>query len=251
MAEPDHLRFGGLTFEDFRRMADDASLSPNERIGFPDSYRAGAEGAILGDILAKLPALGEERKVIVDIGAGCAELSHLLRRACRARGHTLVFVDSAEMLAHHEDGPDLIKVPARFPDCPELLAERRGAVDAILVYSVIQYAFVDASIFDFVDAALELLAPGGRLLIGDIPNASMRKRFLASAAGAEHHRRYTGGDEPPDVSFNVVDRGQIDDAVVLALVSRARAAGFDAWIVPQAPGLPMANRREDLLIHRP
>lgn len=43
----------------------------------------------------------------------------------------------------------------------------------------------------------------------------------------------------------------IDDAVVLSLVSRSRAAGFNAFVVPQAANLPMANRREDILILRP
>jgi hypothetical protein len=37
---------------------------------------------------------------------------------------------------------------------------------------------------------------------------------------------------------------------VFGLLARARDAGFQAWVVPQAPGLPMANRREDLLFER-
>lgn len=250
-SRPDHERFGDLTFDDFRRMAGDDALSSHERVGFPDAYREGREALILDDIAAKLPSLIERERVIVDIGPGCAGLPVLLREHCAQRDHTLVFVDSAEMLAHHPDGPGLVKVAARFPAAPELLAERRAAVDAVIAYSVVQYAFSDASIFDFVDAALDLLAPGGRLLLGDVPNASMRRRFLASEAGAAHHRVYTGRDEHPDVRFNVLERGQIDDAVVLSLLARARAAGFDAWVVPQPAALPMANRREDVLIARP
>lgn len=249
---PAHVRFGGLTYEDFRRMAGDDALSQHERIGFPDDLRDGAAAAILADIEAKLPALGDEDKLVVDIGPGCADLPRLLRDRCSERAHTLVFVDSAEMLDHHADGPGLVKVPGRFPvDTPDLVAERRGTADAVLAYSVLQYAFADASVFDFVDAALELLAPGGRMLVGDVPNASSRKRFLASAAGEAHHRALTGRDERPPVTFNALERGEPDDAVVLALVARARAAGFHAWIVPQPAGLPMANRREDLLFERP
>lgn len=251
MAEEDHERFGDLTFESFRRMAADQTLTANERIGFPEEYRAEYDEAILADIERKLPALGEHGRVIVDVGPGCAGLSERTRELCRAREHELVFVDSAEMLAHHPDGPGLIKVAARFPDAPELIASHRGRADAVLVYSVIQYAFVDASIFAFFDAALELLAPGGRLLVGDLPNASMRRRFLASEAGRRHHRTYTGRDEDPEVRFNVVDRDEIDDAVALSLLMRARSGGYHAWLVPQDPGLPMANRREDLLIQRP
>jgi len=38
---------------------------------------------------------------------------------------------------------------------------------------------------------------------------------------------------------------------VLAVLAHARAAGMHAFVVPQASGLPMANRREDILIGRP
>jgi len=99
--------------------------------------------------------------------------------------------------------------------------------------------------FEFFDR------PGGQLLLGDIPNQSKRKRFFASAAGVRHHQAFTGNDEVPEVPFNVLERSKIDDAVVLGIVGRARAAGFDAYVVPQAPDLPMANRREDVLIIRP
>jgi hypothetical protein len=251
MAEADHSRFADLTFESFRRMAADETLTPNERIGFPDSYRAGSEEAILADLESKLPALAAEQRTIVDIGPGCGPLSDLIRERCAARRHQLVFVDSAEMLDHHPDAPGLTKVAARFPDCPELNASHRGRAEAIIVYSVLQYAFRDVSVFEFLDAALELLAPGGRLLAGDLPNASMRRRFLASDTGRAHHREYSGRDEDPELTFNTINRGEIDDAVVLSLLLRARSGGFHAWVVPQDLGLPMANRREDLLIQRP
>jgi hypothetical protein len=244
-------RFADLTFESFRDLARDTSLSDHERIGFPDAYREGAEESIFADICAKLPALSEPGGVVLDIGPGSAGLPRMLRALCQERGHRLVFVDSAEMLEHHPDSPGLCKVAARFPECADLLEELQGKVDAIIVYSVLQYALTDVSPFDFVDAALELLAPGGRLLLGDLPNASMRKRFLASDAGAAHHRRYTGSDEVPKVSFNRLERGHLDDALALGLLARARAAGFHAWIVPQPAELPMANRREDILIERP
>ena len=48
-----------------------------------------------------------------------------------------------------------------------------------------------------------------------------------------------------------IDQGKIDDSVLIGLVLRARAAGFDAYLVPQPETLPMANRREDLVIRKP
>ena len=55
----------------------------------------------------------------------------------------------------------------------------------------------------------------------------------------------------PEVRFNTLDRHKIDDSVILSLLNRARSQGFDAYVLPQRPDLPMANRREDVLIRRP
>jgi hypothetical protein len=247
----DRRRFGGLSFEDYRRLAVQRGLTANERAGFPAAFRAGYEETILADIAAKLPALQAARRTVVDIGPGASDLSRLLLARCVEREHDVTLVDSAEMLAHIDDAPRVTKVPARFPDCAQLLERLAGRADAILAYSVIQSAFVHASVFAFLDAALGLLAPGGRLLVGDVPNASMRRRFMASAAGAAYHRTLSGRDEDPPVRFAEPSPGEFDDAALLGLAARARAAGFHAWIVAQDPGLAFANRREDLLVHRP
>lgn len=252
MGRPHDRRFAELTFEDFRRLATDASLSPYEKIGFPDEYRQGFEPAIFADIVNKLTVLdGGRDGVVLDIGPGCSELPTLLRERCEQRGHTLLLVDSEEMLSHHPDGPRVRKFSGRFPDCPELLGAFEGRVHAVLAYSVLHYVFPNGSVHGFLDSAMRLLAHGGVMLIGDIPNVSKRRRFFSSPAGREFHREFTGSDEPPPVEFNAIEPGRIDDAVMLGLVARARAAGFDAYLAPQPDSLPMANRREDLLVHRP
>jgi 2-polyprenyl-3-methyl-5-hydroxy-6-metoxy-1,4-benzoquinol methylase len=243
-------RFDSLTFAGFRELAAAQGLSRHERVGFPDSYREGYEAAIYRDIQAKLTNLAKRGQTVLDIGCGCSDLPLLLADTGERQSHQLVLIDSAEMLGHLPDG--LRKVAGCFPrDMAGLMEEFAGRVDAILTYSVIQYVFVESSIFDFVDACLALLAPGGQLLIGDVPNVSKRKRFFASDAGVACHQQFTGTDEVPEVAFYALERSKIDDAVVLAILSRARAAGFDAYVLPQAADLPMANRREDVLIVRP
>ena len=243
-------RFAGLGFEGFKALARDPSLSPHEKVGFPNSYRDGKERLILEDIAGKLSHLRGERKAVLDIGPGCSPLATALLALCREREHRLTLVDSAEMLALLPDPPGVTKAAGRFPDdCLELLEERRGGFDAVLAYSVLQYVFAEGDVLTFLDQALSLLAEGGQLLLGDIPNRSMRRRFFASAAGARHHREFTGRDEAPPADPPAPE--EIDDAAVVALLLRARAAGFHAHLVPQAPALPMANRREDLLVVRP
>ena len=58
-------------------------------------------------------------------------------------------------------------------------------------------------------------------------------------------------EEIPRIDFNVLNHDLIDDSIVFSIVQRARLAGFDAYVLPQSPSLPMSNRREDIFIVRP
>jgi hypothetical protein len=251
MDSSQYKRFENLSFDDFRRMALDQSLSRYEQIGFPDSYRAGKEAAIFADIRAKLPALETAGKTVVDVGPGCSELPLMLIKLCGEKGHTLILVDSEEMLSRLPDEPFVKKIAAYYPQCETLFAEYREKADVFLTYSVLHYIFAESNPWNFLDRSLELLAHGGEMLIGDIPNTSKRKRFFSSPAGIQFHQDFTQTTEVPQVEFNKIEPGQIDDSVILSLLLRARCQGADAYVLPQREDLPMANRREDILIRRP
>jgi SAM-dependent methyltransferase len=247
----DWAAFEDLSYEEFRRRAVDPTLTDSEKIGFPGALREGAEERIFESIVALVELNRRSGLLVADIGCGCGALTRLLIDFCAVHGDELVLVDSAEMLDQLPDGKHVRKLPGRFPD-PGLGMDRYAAnADAVIVYSVLQYVFVEASVFDFVDAALGLLAPGGALLIGDVPNVSKRKRFFASESGAAFHRAFMDTTNDPDVDFSVIERGSIDDAVILGLLARSRAQGFDAYLLPQPPDLRLANRREDILVRRP
>lgn len=241
----------GLTYDDFRLRAKDDTFTENEKIGFPDEYRAGAEAAILADVVAKLPALSGSNKTIVDIGSGCGPLAHALIELCAERGHTLVMVDSAEMLDLLPRSPGVVLRPHRFPRDPAFLDEFRGAADAVLLYSVIHHEFLAGDLWSLFDAVCALLAGDGRALFGDIPNRSMRTRLFQSPNGRAFHREFTGSDTEPPVPPYGLAPGEIDDAVIFALLLRARSQGIHGYVLPQADGLPFANRREDVLLHHP
>jgi hypothetical protein len=251
MTAIDHKKLATLGFEDFRALASDPALNQYEKIGAQESLRREQEAGIFADILSRLPALSERGRRVLEIGPGCSDLPRMLIEACVANDSHLALVDSAEMLALLPDAPGVEKVAARFPECPEFCSANAGGFDVVLIYSVFHYVFMEANAWKFVDQALALLAPGGRLLLGDLPNVSKRKRFFASEAGVRFHRAYMNTEEAPTVEFNRIEPDAIDDAVVLAILMRARAQGFDAYLLPQAPTLPMANRREDILICRP
>jgi hypothetical protein len=169
----------------------------------------------------------------------------------RRLSHELHLVDSSEMLAHLPDYDDVHKTAAFYPQCPELIERLSGRTDAVIVYSVLQYLFVETNLWSFLDATLSLLSPGGALLLGDIPNMSMRRRFFDSDTGVLFHQAFTGSDEKPEVVHDRLVPGQIDDSVVMAILMRARMAGFHGYVMPQPAKLPLANRREDILIIRP
>ena len=191
MSEVDPFaRFAGLTYERFRALARDPTLSPSERVGFPDAMREGYEDAILADLRAKLPALGVSRAKVLDIGIGAGALAGRIVRHCAEVGLALYAVDSPEMLALVESPGCLVKLPGRFPDCLcEITAASTSGFDAIIVYSVLQHVALEANPDDFLDAALGLLRPQGHLLLGDLPNVSMLKRFLSSKAGIAYHKK--------------------------------------------------------------
>lgn len=232
-------------------MAQDDSLSRYEKVGGPDSYRSGKDGLIFQSIVSNLPSLNGSGKVVLEIGPGCTDLPVKLVDLCRERGHQLLFVDSQEMLAHLPDGDFIRKFPAYYPECEDLFSEFTAKVDVILTYSVFQCVFMEGNVWDFLDRSLELLAEGGEMLIGDIPNISKRRRFFSSANGVRFHQEFMKTQSLPEVRFNSLERHQIDDSVILSLLTRARNQGFDAYVLPQQPDLPMANRREDVLIRRP
>jgi hypothetical protein len=254
LASARHIDFASvrLTYEGFRALARNPHLSMHGRIGFPDSYRVDHERAIFEDIKAKVPTLAQHGRTVLDIGPGCANLPGMIIELCAQQSHTLWMIDSPEMLQRLPDAPHVRKLEGAFPDrlaATDSIA--RGGVDALLCYSVFHYLFAEINPFHAVDTIVAALAPGGVALIGDIPNASKRKRFFASAAGREYHFAFTGSDSPPDTAQYDDLTGKIDDSVLMGLMRRAQQAGCDAYLVPQPDILPMANRRDDLVIRKP
>jgi hypothetical protein len=233
-------------------MARDPTLSANEKIGMPDAARLGFDASILADIVQKIPSLAHRGRTVVDIGSGCGTFAHRFIAYCSELEHTHVLVDSPEMLAHLPHLANVRKVAGRFPaNEKSIRAEIPEGADVVLVYGVLSVVFVDSNPFLFLDRSAALLRNGGHLLVGDVPNASKLRRFLASDAGARYHKEYMRTDEPPTIGAFDPPSDRIDDGVILGIIDRMRRRGFEAYLVPQSDALPLANRREDILIVRP
>jgi hypothetical protein len=252
MAKDSQIDFNNLDFESFSSLAGREDLSVHEKVGFPDKYRLGFEDSIFADICTKLSAIETRNVSILEIGPGCSNLPRMLSSLCKKNGSRLTLIDSKEMLGQLPDERHVTKIFGKFPqDCETSLVKTGSKFDAILVYSVIQYVFEAGHFWEFVDECFALLAEKGEILIGDIPNSSMRKRFFASETGKRAHHEYIGAKKDPEVVFNQIERGVIDDSVIFSILNRARSQGLQAWVVPQNKRLPMANRREDILIRKP
>lgn len=237
------------SFEDYKRMAANPSLASYEKVGFDAVHRKDTEKNIIHDLLSKLSVLHEQGKTVLDIGCGCSQPAIDLVKHCQVHGHQLILVDSAEMLEHLPDGPHVIKRPHRFPEDASFLDEFAGKVDCIISYSVLHVIRPYQNSFTFVDKAASLLRSGGQMLVGDIPNVSRKKRFLASEKGRAFHRKWSAQAEDPEISW-VEDYEEIDDSVVLHLLLRYRLMGMQTYLLPQGEGLPMNHTREDILICR-
>ena len=241
-----------LNYEGFRKLAQNKNLTQEERIGFPVEYRRGFEKQIVMDVTEKLDGLTKEGGSLLDIGCGASPLTDAFLDVFDEKKLDVTLNDSEEMLAHINGHDHCKKVVGLYPDnLRDVLNIKPEGYDYILCYSVLHYIYVDSNIFDFVDSIMETLAVGGVALIGDIPNISKRKRFFSSETGVAFHQDFMGTTERPTVDHMQVERDQIDDAVLQAMVMRAQAAGCDAYILPQGRGLPMQNRRDDLIIRRP
>ncbi|SDF44089.1 class I SAM-dependent methyltransferase [Sporomusa acidovorans] len=243
-------RFKRITFDDFRNLAVDETLSENEKIGFPDGFRANGN-LILNDIISKLPQLLEDNIVAMDIGCGCGELASTILEFCEKRNHKLILIDSEEMLSHLTDTQVAVKIPCRFPFHEGELDKYADKIDVIIVYSVLQHLIVDGSLYNFIDEALRLLKNGGKLLLGDIPNITKRKRFFSSQKGIETHQNFTGTSEIPTVNIFQIEQEKVDDGIIFGILQRYRGFGYETYLLPQSGSLPMSTRREDILIIKP
>lgn len=238
-----------LSFDDFKKRANDNSLSRWEKIGFPDSYRKDSEEMIFGDISSKTNISDEDTKVILDIGCGCSDLVTNLIKYCTSTKKELFLNDSEEMLSSIDFTNDksIHLIPGKFPE--QVLSQiENKKFDLILLYSVIQYIYHDQNIYSFIHECMTLLNPGGQLFIGDIPNYDARERFIKSEEGKIFTRKHFPINN--NININHLREERIDDTIVISILSRFRSFGYETYLLPQVNALPMGNRREDILIQK-
>lgn len=241
-------RFRNLRFEDFERMALDKSLKPYEKIGFPSIFREGYDNEIFNDIQSKTNWASASS--FIDIGCGCGELTNLILKDIEQRTKQITLIDSKSVLDQLITANGVNKVAGKFPDNFEEVLQF-GYADVIVCYSVFHYVFLESNPITFIERALALLNPGGRFLLGDIPNVSKRNRFLSSPAGVAFHKKLMNTNESPKINAFSYEQDKIDDGYLAGIMSRYRNFGYEVYLLPQSSDLPLATSREDLLFVKP
>lgn len=234
-------------FLHFQELASNSSSDP-EKVG-RFSSQAEAEGYIFPNILSKLPSLSCEGSLVIDIGSGCSRPVRDLISHTENNQQKLVLVDSYEQLKYLPKAAHVQPFYSRFPD-EKVCDTFKGKADCVIVYSVFHYVFLDSNFTKFLDEAVSLLNYGGQLILGDIPNASKKKRFLSSESGKQFHRQWSQSDELPEIVWNNFEPMTLDDDVIAFLMQRYRNMGFETYLYPQHPMMPFSQTREDLVITR-
>jgi len=233
---------GKVSFENYQHLASLPDVN-NTTVSGRYTFQAEAERKILFDLLVKLDLKVSDS--LLEIGCGPGNLLVPLSGFCR----TSAGIDNAASLsrlrARFDSETEIHCYPGDFLE----MALPETTFDKIIIYSVMHCLSNREEVFRFISRALSLLKPGGRLLIGDLPNTSKKCRFMKSTAGKQIAKQWA--DLVKDVGVMVNPDNEVisfDDTVVLDLMAYIRNKGFDSFLLPQPIDLPFGGSREDILV---
>ena len=238
-------------FENYARRAE-APLSFTSRSGRYRCQQDGEKRAVL-DIATKLALVPTDD--LLDIGCGAGNLTiplSFLVRSTTGIDHPRI----VEVLRRRLTDEALTLIGGSF-----LETEIPGRYQKILTYGVVSCLRDADEVVRFIEKAAGLLAPGGRLLVGDIPNVDKKRRFAESPEGRRFQVEWDALMADPEnvreaewAREHLADApatAQFDDELVLAIMKRFRGDGLDVHCLPQPADLAFGYTREDLLIQRP
>ncbi|MFE1960293.1 amino acid adenylation domain-containing protein [Streptomyces sp. NPDC059479] len=199
---------------------------------------------------ATVERIGELRpRRILEIGVGSGLLLSQLAPAAEAYWAT----DFAEPVIR-KIGEDLrqepelaAKVELRAQPAHDLDGLPTGFFDTVVINSVIQYFPSIDYLTDVINGAMELLAPGGALFIGDVRNLRLARAFQT----AIQLTRAEKGTDPATVR-RAVDRGMALEKELLVDPDYFTTLGFDVDLRTKAGRHQneLTRHRYDVILHR-
>jgi cyclopropane fatty-acyl-phospholipid synthase-like methyltransferase len=206
-----------------------------------------AEQYVPDDIVKKLKINRDD--TFFDIGCGL--------------GLNLIPISKIVRLAFACDHPSVIKMLCK-KDLPTNINFYEGdflnittnrSFTKILAYSVLTALENEKTLFSFIDKTLTLLAPEGRMLLGDFANIDKKSRFLSSKRGKLFNKNWirlnSKQENEEDVSIYQTENDSsltFNDALILKILEYIRDNNFHAYVLDQPQNLPFGNSREDILV---
>ncbi|MGB0383336.1 MAG: class I SAM-dependent methyltransferase [Ardenticatenaceae bacterium] len=231
-----------VSFDNYGQMAQQG-VSWTESSGRYSIQEANEKNIIL-DVVQKLKLSSKDELLEIGCGPGnlLIPLSFLVKSATG--------IDHPEILSRLSsrfDDNSIQKIPGNFLDI-----NLSRTFDKILIYSVLHILSDEQEVMSFIQKAINLLNPGGILLLGDIANIDAKKRFLSTQYGKEFEQQWnemmTGHfaawhhleRDPKTVTFN--------DKLLMKILSDFRQQGLHTYVAPQPNNLPFGFTREDVII---
>ncbi|OGC22600.1 hypothetical protein A3J90_06975 [candidate division WOR-1 bacterium RIFOXYC2_FULL_37_10] len=232
------------SFESYGRIAE--NFSNYTEISGRLKVQEESEKNIVADVIKKLNLKSNDS--LLEIGCGAGNLLIPLSFAVDTIDG-IDHISCIELLKRRfPKGENINFIPGNFLDV---------AIDdvysKILCYSVLHYLKNRDEVFEFINKSLRLLSPGGKALFGDIPNSSLKNRFINSNRGRKFLKEWqalvnseTSGNQG---CFDKDDElVEFDDDFVAEIVRKYQKEGYSTYVLSQPENLPFGNTREDILI---
>lgn len=211
------------------------------------AFQKKAEQYLLLDLLKTLSLSPEDDLFEVGCGAGnlLIPLSFFVR--------SVTGIDHPKLLKKlrsrlPKDSRNMMLIPGNF-----LNTDVKTKFSKILIYGVAQCLKDEKEFAKFIRKSVSLLKPGGRILIGDIPNADKKKRFISTEQGKEFNAKWqkqvnTLGKGNPTMAAG--DLLILNDEVIWRAISLLEKLGLRAKVLPQQETLAFSYTREDILAEK-